>query len=167
MEELARGLTLGSSDIPSSLLMLSGAMTCLLLSIYLRLPISMEPFTSTDSIESLETSNNAHIRLLRLALLCPQLFLLAALHPKSHETGYTVRGDVFHPSYTQVHTRAQPQGLGKMPTSVLQAGFLETGYWHLSRMWEEGTTPHDSVLANSSLAGCPLYARKIFSSHGV
>lgn len=57
-------------------------MTQLFLSIYPRLPISMEPVTSEDIITSLEPFNNAHIHLLRPALLSPQLFLLAALHPK-------------------------------------------------------------------------------------
>jgi hypothetical protein len=83
---MAKGLALGSSNI-SSLLMLRGALTGLFLSMYLRLPISMEPVTSKDITKSLETFNNAHIDLLRLALLCPQLFLLAALYPTSHEMG--------------------------------------------------------------------------------
>lgn len=50
------------------------------------------------------------------------------------------RGNVYHPSLTHVgHAGAQPLGLGQMSKSVLQAGFLETGYWCLNRMWEEGT----------------------------
>lgn len=49
-------------------------------------------------------------------------------------------GNAYHPFHTHVsHARAQPLGLGWMPKSVLQAGFLETGSWCLDRLWEEGT----------------------------